>query len=296
MSHNPNDPHAAPFALPSGGVLALDGPDAEAFAHAQFMSDVKALAVGHWQWSGWLTPKGRVVALFALLRPAPGALRLWLPDHPAGALGDALRRFVFRSKVAIAEDAGWVASGAFATAPAAGDALAVDGPGLALDLGGDGHPRTLRLGPADPGLRLDPAAAERWREADLRLGLPRLDPARDDAWTPQMLSLERLGAYSVRKGCYPGQEIVARTHFLGQAKRGLAALEAADLAPGDAVLDAAGATLGQVLCAAGPPGARVGLAVLPLERPDGALSARRGDAAPTAARAIDLASGLRRAP
>lgn len=298
MSHNPNDPDAGAFALPCGGVLALDGPEAEAFAHAQFMSDVKALAPGHWQWSGWLTPKGRVIALFALLRPAPGRLRLWLPDHPAAALGDALRRYVFRAKVAITVDAGLAASAAFAAAPAAGDALAAfDGDTrFALDLGGDGLPRTLQLGPPGTGDREDPAAVERWRAADLRLGLPRLDPALDESWTPQMLSLDRLGAYSVKKGCYPGQEIVARTHFLGQAKRGLVALEGEALEAGDAVLDAAGATLGQVLCAAGAPGARIGLAVLPLERGDGPLATARADAPPVPARAIAFTDGLRRTP
>lgn len=298
MSHNPNDPHAAPFALPCGGVLALDGPEAEAFAHAQFMSDVKGLAPGHWQWSGWLTPKGRVIALFALLRPAPGRLRLWLPDHPADALGEALRRYVFRAKVAITVDAGLAASAAFAATPAAGDALAAfDGDTrFALDLGGAGLPRTLHLGPPGEGLREDPAAVERWRVADLRLGLPRLDPARDDAWTPQMLSLDRLGAYSVKKGCYPGQEIVARTHFLGQAKRGLVALEGEALDAGDAVLDTAGATLGQVLCSAGEPGARIGLAVLPLERGGDDLIAARDGAPPSPVQPIAFTDGLRRAP
>ena len=60
---------------------------------------------------------------------------------------------------------------------------------------------------------------------DLEHGLPRLPASQAEHWTPQQLSLERLGAFSVKKGCYPGQEIVARTHFLGKAKRGLALLE-----------------------------------------------------------------------
>ena len=56
------------FALPDHRVIALDGRDAIAFAQAQFMNDVAPLAVGRWQWNGWLTPKGRVIALFALLQ------------------------------------------------------------------------------------------------------------------------------------------------------------------------------------------------------------------------------------
>ena len=68
------------FALPGHRILALEGPDAARFAHAQFMSDVAGLADGHWQWSGWLTPKGRVLALFALLRLDAQRLWLLLPD------------------------------------------------------------------------------------------------------------------------------------------------------------------------------------------------------------------------
>jgi len=74
----------------------------------------------------------------------------------------------------------------------------------------------------------------RWRAEDLVHGLPRLDAAQSEQWTPQMLSLERLRAFSVRKGCYPGQEIVARTHFLGKQKRELVLLR------GDAPFEAGG--------------------------------------------------------
>ena len=77
----------------------------------------------------------------------------------------------------------------------------------------------LRIGaaPSTP----DAPACDRWAAIDLAHGLPRLADAQSGQWTPQQLSLDRLRAYSVKKGCYPGQEIVARTHFLGQAKRGL---------------------------------------------------------------------------
>ena len=67
-----------------------------------------------------------------------------------------------------------------------------------------------------------PATDAAWLADDLAHGLPRLDESQREAWTPQMLSLERLHAFSLKKGCYPGQEIVARTHYLGQAKRALA--------------------------------------------------------------------------
>lgn len=221
------------FHLAEHGVLALRGRDAAAFAQAQFMSDVAALDDGRWHWSGWLTAQGRVVALFALLRLAGDELRLVLPDADAAQLADALRRFVFRSKLAI-ETTALACNGRFALPEAArGNACAqLDDGTLELDLGGLSGPRTLRITPvAAPA---DAQAKLAWRGFDLRHGLPRLSG--EPRWTPQQLALGRLHAFSIRKGCYPGQEIVARTHFLGQAKRTLALFEGdAPLAPGDAV-------------------------------------------------------------
>jgi len=84
---------------------------AAAFAQAQFMNDVKSLADGHWQWNGWLTPKGRVIALFALLRLSEQKVWLLLPDADAAAMAQSLKRFVFRSKVAIDLREDWVIEG-----------------------------------------------------------------------------------------------------------------------------------------------------------------------------------------
>ncbi|MEG3194225.1 folate-binding protein, partial [Lysobacter sp. D1-1-M9] len=70
-------------------LLTLTGRDSETFAQAQFMNDVSGLQPGHWQWNGWLTPKGRVVALFALLKMPDGDLWLVLPDADAQELAAA---------------------------------------------------------------------------------------------------------------------------------------------------------------------------------------------------------------
>ena len=213
------------FALTGHGVVALHGRDALAFAQAQTMNDVMSLANGQWQWNGWLTPKGRLVALFALLRRDAETVWLLLPDADAAALCAQLQRFVFRSKVVVAVRDDLHVGGAFrAPMQAAGAMSAVTGEdAVELDLGGEGGPRTLRIHPG-PAPRLDAASADRWTAFDLRHGLPRLPDSQSGQWTPQQLSLDRLRAYSVKKGCYPGQEIVARTHFLGKAKRGLARL------------------------------------------------------------------------
>lgn len=262
----PDNPHTAPgvdFPLPGHRVIALEGPQAVAFAQAQTMNDVAALPDGHWHWNGWLTPKGRVVALFALVRLAPDAVWLVVADAEAGSLAAALGRFVFRSKVAIRVREDLAVTGAF------GPPQAAEGTGLArlasgaveLDMGGDGGARRLVVTPvagATPASD-SPDTANAWAAFDLAHGWPRLPADQVDAWTPQQLSLERLRAYSVKKGCYPGQEIVARTHFLGRAKRGLVRLRGFGLDAGGTVR--AGEAQGTVVCVADGEA----LAVMPLE-------------------------------
>ncbi len=264
MPDNPHSP-AAPFRLPGHRILAIAGRDAVKFAHAQFMSDAAALAPGRWQWSGWLTPKGRVIALFALLRVDDQTLWLLLPDFDARELAAQLQRYVFRSKLKLEVRDDLHANGAFAApTQAAGAVFARSGDGIELDLGADGGPRTLRIDTAVAAE--NPRAQAEWFAHDLAHGLPRLPGSQREHWTPQQLSLERLRAFSVKKGCYPGQEIVARTHFLGQAKRGLALFESrAPLSAGDEVLDGDRA-IGSIVSAA----ESLALAVLPLERGDSA--------------------------
>ncbi|HNV79941.1 MAG TPA: folate-binding protein [Thermomonas sp.] len=272
MSHNPQAASAQDFELPGHDVLAITGRDAVAFAQAQFMNDIAALGDGQWHWNGWLTAKGRVIALFALLRIDAETLWLVLPDVDATALATQLQRFVFRSKLKLEPLADLHAVSAFAPPAAASGAMSavVDG-GIELDMGGDGGTRRLRI--ATTNAASDKALVSRWRAFDLAHGLPRLDADQAETWTPQQLSLERLRAFSVKKGCYPGQEIVARTHFLGKVKRGLVRLqgagvpELAEVMDGEPVGPAAQTArpIGQLICAE----ADEGLAVMPLEAGDG---------------------------
>jgi folate-binding protein YgfZ len=238
------------------GLLACEGADAFAFLQAQTMNDLRALAPGHWHWNGWLNPKGRVICLFALWRRDEQRFLLLLPDFDGAELLPLLQRYVFRSKARLTVPAGLALAGRFAAAGDSGparDLACADGDAWDFDLGGDGGPRHWRLLSGEQADALTPAPGfdADWRAADLAHGLPRLDASQREAWTPQMLSLERLGAFSVAKGCYPGQEIVARTHFLGQSKRRLARLRGAGLAPGATVADAGGRSAGTVLAVAG---------------------------------------------
>lgn len=269
MSDKPNATKGECFAVPGWSVISLSGADASAFAQAQFMGDVAALAAGHWQWNGWLTPKGRVIALFALLRRDADSLLVLLADTAPETFVAALSRFVFRSKVRIAHETRLHVGGRFAQASTAHGARfsdhGTDEPALELDLGTGSGARTMTVDAVQAAE--DGAAAERWERFDLAHGLPRLPPAQAEQWTPQQLSLDRLRAYSIKKGCYPGQEIVARTHFLGQAKRGLVRLAAdAPIAnAGVSAFEDRGRMLGSVISTAG----HEALAVLPLDAGDG---------------------------
>ena len=297
----PNPAHAPtaadarnPAALPRVSdvtVIRLSGPDAESFAQSQFMSDVMALDVGRWHWSGWLSAKGRVQALFALARVAPGELLLLqsAPPAAADAFCAALRRFVLRRRVVAGVDASLSLHADFGSSPLAADAarrdalVTGDGGAIGLDFGGDGGPRTGWLVARAEGVPSTPRpedamAAARWRRDDLCHGWPRLDDGTELPFTPHMLSLDRLKAFSVKKGCYPGQEIVARTHFLGQAKRQAWWLEGEGLARGLPVQGTDGRALGEIIAADAE--GRGALAVLALDAP-GTLRAGTGDAVAT---------------
>lgn len=280
---------AAPwFALPDHAVIALEGPDATAFAQAQFANEVVALAPGHWQWNAWLTPKGRVIALFALLKLEQERILLLLPDADADTLASQLQRFVFRRKLKIAMRGDLQVSGAFRAADSARNArIRIDGDRIEIDYG-DGHEaRSLQIAPAREWAD-DADSRARWKAFDLSHGLPRLPAGQREQWTPQQLSLERLQAFSVKKGCYPGQEIVARTHFLGKAKRGLVLFEAESAVMSGAEVSDGNNAIGSIVSTSD--GERLlALAVLPLEREAGALNAGG-----IALREIPLLGGLDR--
>jgi folate-binding protein YgfZ len=253
------------LALPHHTVVSFEGPDAVAFAHAQFANDVTALAPGQWQWNAWLTPKGRVIALFALLRRDADSLWAVLPDLPAEDFVAPLQRFVFRRKLKIQARPELRVAGRLEGASEAQGAHFGERDGaLLLDRSSDGAARSCWIG-SDPHA-LQGVDDGLWLSQDLRDGVPRLPAGQREQWTPQQLSLDRLQAYSVKKGCYPGQEIVARTHFLGKAKRGLRLLHGkTPVSPGAAVSDGSRDVGVVVSSSAGPASAYWALAVLPLE-------------------------------
>jgi folate-binding protein YgfZ len=253
------------FALPDHALIALEGVDATAFAQAQFANDVAALTPGHWQWNAWLTPKGRVIAVFALLKLAEDSILLVVPDLDAGEFTTQLQRLVFRRKLKVEAHSAMQVSGTFAAASIARNArIGMIGESIEIDYGDADQPRSLRISAASLATP-DSQASAAWMQYDLQHGLVRLPAGQREQWTPQQLSLERLPAFSVKKGCYPGQEIVARTHFLGKAKRGLVLFEAD--APVEAGMEVSDGerVIGTVVSACAGD-ISLALAVLPLDR------------------------------
>ncbi len=196
--------------LPALAALTLSGAEAVSFAQRICANDVAALVVGQWQWNCVLSPQGRVLSLFRLWRLADEVLTIVVPGTALDAVRDLLARYRLRAKVAIEPDTRALIGSLVAGGEPDGTAMrSSDGRWLALVGAGD----------AAHSANHDLTAA--WRSRDVAQGVPWLDPQATEAFTPQALSLDRLAAFSVRKGCYPGQEIVARMHFLGQNKREL---------------------------------------------------------------------------
>ena len=274
MSHNPQPPSPW-FALPGHRVIALEGRDALAFLQSQCMNDVEAAPPGRWQWNGWLTPKGRVIALFALVRISAEAAWLIVPDADADQLAAQLQRFVLRRQLVMQVRDDLHVAGRFEGPDKAAGASFAGSPdaGIELDLTGFGLRRSLHIASGTPA-PFDEDAQMRWRASDLRLGFPRLPESQQEQWTPQMLSLDRLHAFSVKKGCYPGQEIVARTHFLGQVKRGLHMFECPNEPEVGANVEVGAAPLGQIVSSARNGEGWIALAVLPVDRPEAVVATK----------------------
>ncbi len=255
------------------GVVGVSGADAEAFLQAQLTCDVGEVGAETARFGGYCNPKGRLIATFLILRAADRYLMV-LPHAMAGVLAERLRKYVLRSKVGIDDlsdqapllgivGKAWTEVLAAANLdPAPRQTLACVR-GRAASLVALPQDCALVIAAARDAPALwrtlaqvaPPAGAAAWDWQQLRAGIAMVVPATQEAFLPQMLDLDRLGGVSYRKGCYPGQEIVARTHYLGEVKRGLALLHSeAAAAPGDELLvTESGEAAGVVASAAAAP-------------------------------------------
>ncbi len=204
----------------SNALLRVSGDDAAEFLHNQFTNDVKALAAGAAQWNGWCTPKGRLLYTFILSRDAQGYLIL-LPATFAEAMAKRLRMFILRSKAKVEDvSASLPRHGLWGAAPPEG---------------------THRLGPARAVAFGDAPAGRAATESDwslslIRDGIVQVVPGTQEEFVPQMANYDLVGGVSFKKGCYPGQEIVARTQYRGiLKKRAVRVRSDVALAPGESV-------------------------------------------------------------
>jgi folate-binding protein YgfZ len=240
--------------LSSLAVLAFVGENSADFLQAQLSCEVKALAQDRCVYGSYNTPKGRMLASFLLWR-RDGAYDMLLSRSVLEATHKRLQMFVLRAKVRITtpEPERVVMGAAGPAAETAIDAACGSVPRTPYEVAHAGATVVVRL-PSDRFLltsdvatakRLWPVLAEKltpvgtqwWEWLDIVNGVPLITAATQDQFVPQMVNLERLGGVSFNKGCYPGQEIVARTQYRGKLKRRMylarVATEAAQ--PGDAV-------------------------------------------------------------
>ena len=195
------------------GLLSVTGADARAFLHAQLTNDIAKLAPERAALAGWCTAKGRLLATMLVI-PSPEGFLLQLARDLAPAVAKRLSMFILRSKVKIADESdAWAQYGLWdADLPVSGVAWQDGAVTVSL-----GERRFLKIG---RDLAQSCAESEeRWTLQEIRAGRPWISAATQDQFVPQMVNLETIGGVDFQKGCYPGQEIVARAQYRGQVKR-----------------------------------------------------------------------------
>ena len=240
-----NSPATAFAALQDGAVLCdlshlglmlASGEDAATFLHGQFCNDVLALGEGAAQWNGWCSPKGRLLVTF-LAWPGKQGIYLLLPRALQPAIQKRLQMFVLRAKVKLTDESdNWVRFGVagataemllretFGALPVEAMSTLHTEAGRIIKLS---DTRFIVVANPDEAITLwnqlaskaVKAGAEIWDWLSIQQGIITVLPETQDAFVPQMANFELIGGVSFKKGCYPGQEIVARTQYRGILKR-----------------------------------------------------------------------------
>ena len=258
------DTTSTTFARLAGfGALTATGPDARAFLHAQLTNDVADLPADRARIAGWCSAKGRLLASLLVVPHGDGFL-LQLARDLAAPVAKRLSMFILRTKVKLADASeewrqyGLWGAGAAAQLAALGLAIADDA--LAVAASGEavavrmGDARFLVLATSVPAFTGREAAEQEWLLHEIRAGRALVTQATQDQFVPQMANFELIGGVDFKKGCYPGQEIVARLQYRGQVKRRMlrAAVDAAP-APGQTLFAPDGQASGTVVIGAASP-------------------------------------------
>ena len=225
------------------GMLSCTGDEARAFLHAQLTNDVTGLAADAARRAGWCSAKGRLLATFLVIPQEDGFL-LQVSQDLATPVAKRLAMFILRAKAKLADvSGGWAQFGIWG--PSAEERLAALGlraPAAELGVSRGRDALVVRVDAqrylvALPVARraqalaaLGDAGSGAWALEEIRAGRPMVVQATQDLFVPQMVNLERLGAVDFKKGCYPGQEVVARTQYRGVLKRRMIRARVASLA------------------------------------------------------------------
>lgn len=311
-------PAAVYCAFPELGLLSFSGPDAEGFLQGQLSNDLKALAPGAVQLSSYNSPKGRMLATLVLWRDGADAFRALVAANIAESLRKRLSMFVLRSKVIIADlspthvlvgiggaGARDAALAAIGTVPDAGHVdVADEATTIALPDGrivvAVAHARAEALRTRLAAMAADvPTGA--WRWLGIRAGVPMIGAATQDLFVPQTANWDLLEGVSLHKGCYTGQEIIARTQYLGRLKERMHLFHT-DAPPPPPGAKLFGAVFGDQACGAvveaapSPEGGSDLLAVVQLSALDGPLHVGTPDGPVLALLALPYALPVASAP
>lgn len=238
------------------GLLSVAGADARAFLHAQLTNDIEHLPADRAALAGWCSAKGRLLASFLVVPAADGFL-LQLARDLAAPVAKRLSMFVLRSKVKVTDVSdSWTQFGVW-DADFEQPEVAWSGARARVRVG---ERRYLELAPTTDIPESASADEAQWTLQEIRAGRPLISAATQDQFVPQMVNFEQLGGVDFKKGCYPGQEIVARAQYRGQVKRRMVRAQApagVRLAPGQefnggTVVDVAPAENGSELLAVMP--------------------------------------------
>ncbi|ASC88922.1 folate-binding protein YgfZ [Alcaligenes faecalis] len=232
-------PAPSSFALPDLCVLQFQGADAVSFLHAQVSNDLEHLAADRACIAAYCTAKGRSLATMVLWREQDETVYALVRRDLSEALIKRLRMFVLRSKVTISLAELQVYGVADQSAAQAVWNLQRDGDDTFIQAPGelDGLNRSWRISP-QPDTTAQ-ASEGRWETADILAGLPWVSADTQDLFIPQTLNLDLIDGINFKKGCYPGQEVVARSHYRGTIKRRMMAARSAILDTAPQVQEAA---------------------------------------------------------
>jgi folate-binding protein YgfZ len=230
------------------GLLHAAGDDARAFLHAQLTNELLNLPPGQARYAGWCSAKGRLLATFLVIPHREGFL-LQLARGLVPVVLKRLSMFILRSKVKLSDaSAQWTQYGVWDAD--GGEPLAVNERDSAISVGIDAGRRLVL---ASEGAFSPNAPADDWLLAEVRAGRPLIEQPTQDQFVPQMVNLELAGGVDFKKGCYPGQEVVARAQYRGAVKRRMYRLRGAALKAGQELYsdDTPGQPSGMVVNAAG---------------------------------------------